>query len=314
MRKNIPPRPILLSALLIILHAASIAGQDPRPGWQPPKPRKHLTIFAPKPISGNNIFKGEADVWLANAVENLAAGELRPIRDQVLSDYVSAVGDYLVSQSVNPKKRFKFIVTDDWSEDAMSIGGGRVYVCLGLLKSLENEDELAGVLAHEIAHDEFAHAGKTATRQLFWLTRIRKVKTALEVALALQTLSEEFNKHRFVQVGERLLGFSRFDELEADRAAFYNTYKSGYNPRALADWLKRRERREQEESGDASEYGKEQIRKFFFSTHPPSGQRTAALEWEANFVKMPPGKSYYSSSTFPEMKRRAQELIEHPGR
>ncbi len=313
MRKNFPRWPTLLSVLLISLHVAATKGQDPRLGWQPPKPRKNLTIFAPKPLGGNNIFKGDADVWLADAVENMAAGELTSIHDQVLSAYVSAVGNYLVSQSVNPKKQFKFIVTDNWSEDAMSIGGGKVYICLGLLQSLENEDELAGVLAHEIAHDQFAHAGKTATRQMFWLTGTRKVKTALEVALALQTLLEEFNKHKFAQVGERLLGFSRFDELEADRAAFYNSYKAGYNPRALADWLQRGERREREESDDASEYRKEQIRKFSFSTHPPSG-RIAALDWEANFVKMPPGKSFYSSATFTEMKRRVHELIENPRR
>ena len=314
MRRNFPRSRLLFSAaLLITLHTASIAPQDAKQTWQPPQSRKNLTIFAPKPFAGHNIFKGDADLWLAEAIENLGAVDLRPIRDQVLTEYVSALGNYLVSHSVNPKKQFRFIVTDDWSEDAMSIGGGHVYLCVGLFQSLENEDELAGILAHEIAHDEFAHAGKTATRQMFWLTGTRTVKTRLEVALALQKLWEEFNKHELVQVGERLLGFSRFDELEADRAAFYNSYKAGYNPDALADWLKRRERREKEET-DIDEYHKEQLRKFFFSTHPPSAQRITALEWEANFVQMPPRKSYYESRTFAEMKRRARDLMENPGR
>jgi predicted Zn-dependent protease len=308
MRKDFPPKPLLASTtLLIILYAASIDGQDPKPGWQPPKPRKNLTIFAPKPIDGKNIFKGEADVWLADAIENMAGGGLTPVRDQVLSDYVSAIGNYLVSQSVNPRKQFQFTVTNDRSEDAMSIGGGRVYVCLGLLQSLENEDELAGVLAHEIAHDEFAHTGKTFTRQMFWLTGTRKVKTALEVNLALQELLEEFDHRKLAQVGERVLGFSRFDELEADRVAFYNTYKAGYNPLALANWLERMGRREKEDT-DEVEYRCHQIVSFFFSMHPPTAQRTAALSWEANFVKMPPRKSYYTNPTFTEMKRRAKDL------
>ena len=308
MRKNFPPKPLLVSTtLFIILVAASIEGQDPKASWPPPKPLKNLTIFAPKPIGGKNIFKGEADVWLADAIENLAAGSLTPVRDQALSDYVSAIGNYLVSQSVNPRKQFQFTVTNDGSEDAMSIGGGRVYVCLGLLQSLENEDELAGVLAHEIAHDEFAHAGKTFTRQMFWLTGTRKVKTALAVNLALQKLLEEFDKRKLAQVGERVLGFSRFDELEADRAAFYNTYKAGYNPLALADWLKRMERQEKEDT-DETGYLRHQIVSFFFSTHPPTAQRSAALSWEANFVKMPPRTSYYVNPTFTEMKRRAKDL------
>jgi len=175
------------------------------------------------------------------------------------------------------------------------------------LQSLENEDELAGVLAHEIAHDEFGHAGKTVTRQMFWLTGTRKVKTALDVNLALQKLSEELSRRKLARVGERVLGFSRFDELEADRAAFYNTYKAGYNPLALADWLKRMESQQKEDT-DEVEYRRQQIVSFFFSTHPPTAQRMMALSWEANFVKMPPRKLYYASPTFAAMKRLATEL------
>jgi predicted Zn-dependent protease len=69
---------------------------------------------------------------------------------------------------------------------------------------------------------------------MFWMTGTRKVKTPAEVELALAKLLGEYEKKPTAAIGESLLGFARFAELEADRAAFYNAYQAGYNPYALA--------------------------------------------------------------------------------
>lgn len=271
--------------------------------WTPPSPRKAKTPFAPKPFTGDNIFKGEAEVWLAEAVEKLEGGIFRPIEDRSVSEYVSQVGRNLVSYSVGPKKQYKFIVTTDWTPDAMTAGGGRIYISRGMLGEIESEDELAGILAHEIAHDAFAHASKAVTRQMFWLTGTRKVKTSIEVEFALAKLLGEYEKKPIAVVSESLLGFARFDELEADRAAFYNAYKAGYNPDALATVLKRMARQEKEEMGE-DQYRQYQFLVLLFGNHPPTAQRSLALSWESNFVKMPAKDSRYRSAAFDDMKLR----------
>jgi hypothetical protein len=69
-------------------------------------------------------------------------------------------------------------------------------------------------------------------------------------------------------------------------------------------------KRKEQEKKDETEDLRDQIVSFFFSTHPPSAQRIAALDWEANFVKMPPRKAHYASATFAEMKRRATQYSE----
>jgi predicted Zn-dependent protease len=274
--------------------------------WTPPLPRtKTLTPFEPRPLNGDNIFRGPAEIWLADAASDLDAVDLTPIADQSVANYVSVVGNNLAKYSKDKKKEFKFIVVDEDYEDAFTAGAGRVYITLGLLKNLENEDELAAMLAHEMAHDIFHHCGKMLTRQLFWMTGKRKVSTAEDVKKALEELQNAYEKNLFAMYGERVLGFARFDELEADRAAFYNLYKAGYNPSALKRFFIRDDKKQKQESGN---YKHDQFIAFVFGTHPPSKQRATAMSWESNFVDMPAKHSRHKSSAFDAMKSELTNL------
>jgi len=186
--------------LLLILAAAAAAVSQTAvttpemPAWTPPTPRtKALTLFAPKPIKGGSIFKGEAEEWLADAI--VRGMSLEPIKDQEVSDYISQLGQNLVKYSAAPNKKFTFVVLDDPDENAFSIGAGRIYINLGALRAAETEDQLVSVLAHEIGHDAFNHPAKTVTRQLFWMTGKRKVTSAADVQKALDDLAEAY---RFV--------------------------------------------------------------------------------------------------------------------
>lgn len=295
--------------VLFVLALANPQQDFAKPTWTPPPFRKAKTPFAHKPVGGDNIFKGEAEVWLADAIEKLEGGVVAEIDDKAVNDYVSQVGDYLGQYSVSPTRQYKFIVTTDWTPDAMTAGGGRIYVSRGMLEQLESEDELAGVLAHEIAHDSFAHAARAVTRQMFWMNGHGKVKTPGEVESALAKLLAEFEKQPIAVFGESLMGFARFDELEADRAAFYNTYRAGYNPNALMEVLKRMAREDKQETGE-SQYRWNQFLTLLFGSHPPSAQRSMALSWESNFVKMPAKDSRFRSASFDAMKVRIEKMSE----
>lgn len=272
------------------------------PAWTPPPARKGKAWFAPKPTNGHNIFQGPADAWLTEVLED-SSSLGTPLDDQATNDYVAQVGTYLAAHSVKPERKYRFIVTDDEEPNAFTIGGGRIYITRGLLSLLESEDELAGVLAHEIGHDAFSHIPKTLSRQMFWLTHTKKVQSRAEIETALTRLYDEYAKNSFAALGENLLGFARFDELEADRAAFHNTYRAGYNPVALAAALKHLARHSEQTVG-RKEYRREEFYALFLGTHPPSSQRTLALAWESNFVKMPDKKAAYANPAFAAMKQR----------
>lgn len=289
--------------LLFQITAASPPPPQDMAAWVPPAARKKAkTPFAPKLFAGNNIFKGEAEKWLADAIVEIETYGLTPITDKDVSDYVTRVGQNLVAHSTVPKKQFEFVVLDDDDENAFSIGAGRIYIKLGMLKGVESEDELAAVIAHEIGHDAFGHAPKTVTRQLFWMKGIRKVKTPEEVEEALAKLIEAYEKNFFALFGENLLGWSRNDELQADKAGFYNMYKAGYNPEAMKNVFRRFVQRTKEEMGD--EYAADFFLTLLFGSHPPSAQRVTALKWESNWIKMPPKGEQYKNAAFNAMKAR----------
>jgi beta-barrel assembly-enhancing protease len=300
------------SAIVVLLFstfafAAPQEVADVNSNWTPPAGRTSKTVFAPKPLGGDNIFKGEAEVWLAEVIEKFEGGGMfEPLADQAIARYVTKVGNYVAAHSVAPAKHYEFIVTSVSMEDALTAGGARIYISKGMLEEIQSEDELAGVLAHEIAHDAFSHSAKAVTRQMFWLTGTRKVKTAADVEAAIEKLFEEYRKKPLATIAEVVLGFSRFDELEADRAAFYNTYKAGYNPVALMGPLQRIAARAKEEMGD--DYAVDQFLTLLFGSHPPTEQRSLALSWESNFVKMPKKDSHYTSPAFDEMKSRLTAL------
>jgi predicted Zn-dependent protease len=298
----------LLAAILVLTFGfgALVRSQDAgTSAWAPPTPRKAKTPFAPKPLPVYNIFKGDADRWLADAIDKLECGIKEPLGDEALTRYVSMVGDNVAKYSVAPTRKYQFIVTDDDYADAATPGGNRIFISLGMLKLIENEDELAAILAHEIGHDAFHHAARMVTRQMFWLTEIKNIRTPEDAEAALAELNDELDDSMLAALGDRLLGFARFDELEADRAAFYNIYKAGYNPQALTTSLKRLERSIAENS-DADRPSK--LFLLLFGSHPPTGQRTSALSWESLFVKMPPKDAFRSSAGFDAMKRSVAEL------
>ena len=307
-------KPIKILTALICISVLAFAQTTPIapplptiPEWVAPTARlKAKTPFAPKPTTGNNIFKGEGEKWLSDAMIKLEAGILQPIKDKEVSDYVTKVGMNLVAYSADPKLHYEFVVLDVEEENAMCIGAGRVYINLGMLKAVQNEDELAGIIGHEIGHNVFGHLPKTVTRQLFWMKGITKIKTAAEAESSLDALNEAYQKNEFSAFGEALLGFSRNDELQADKAGFYNMYKAGYNPEFLKSYFKRDVARSKEDLGE--DYDSMQFLIFLLGSHPPSGQRLTALKWESNWIKMPPKDEQYKNTAFDAMKARVSKM------
>lgn len=206
---------IRLTLLTIFLNSSIFAQETKIPDWKPPAARtKAITLFAPKPFNYNNIFKGDAEQWLVNSIIKLESVSLAISEDKEVNNYINTLGNYLVKFSEAPNKKFQFAVTDSSEDNAFNLGGGRIFICRGLLEEVKNEDELAAIIGHEIGHDTFQHIPKTVTRQLFWMNGTTKIKTAEEAAKALKALLAKYAENPASMLIEALASFPKYSKLK----------------------------------------------------------------------------------------------------
>lgn len=185
------------------------------------------------------------------------------------TDYVNIVGRSLSIYGNRPDIKYRFAILNSDQVNAYSCPGGYIFITRGMLKVINSEAQLAGVLAHEIAHVSERHIEKEVKNQqvagallrhgLSFAARDGEITA--EQAEALKGIGD---------LGYEVLvknGYSRQDEFEADRVATETIYKMGYSPTALAGLLKRLD-----EGG-----GKKSDLEVLVSTHPKAGDRIKAI-------------------------------------
>jgi predicted Zn-dependent protease len=200
------------------------------------------------------------------------------------------VGDRLVQSLESSPFQFTFSIVDQEEPNAFALPGGFVYVSRGLIVLLENEDELAGVLGHEISHVTLRHSAS------------RQKKAILPTILALPgaIASESVASMTGITIKGPLMGaaraylasYSRGQESEADDKGIRLAAKAGYQPKALSAILNRLERFVQAEYGDkAAKYN-------LFSDHPMTPDRMKAIEALVPTLTFEPGAPLVRTSEF----------------
>jgi beta-barrel assembly-enhancing protease len=210
------------------------------------------------------------------------------IEDPMITEYVNRVGQNIVLHS-DAKVPFTIKVIDSDEVNAFALPGGFFYVNKGLLLAADNEAELAGVMAHEIAHVAARHAVENQTKAslLEYL--------AIGGSIFLGGIPGMIYQNT---AGLGLLGlfmkFSRGAEEEADKLGVQYMYAAGYDPGAMATMFEKLEAKNKKKPGFISRA---------FSTHPaPPDRRAAALALAARF---PEHEEYViSSSEFQRVKNR----------
>ncbi|HZI46671.1 MAG TPA: M48 family metalloprotease [Pyrinomonadaceae bacterium] len=214
------------------------------------------------------------------------------VDDPVITEYVNRVGQNIVLHS-DAKVPFTIKVIDSDEVNAFALPGGFFYVNKGLILAADNEAELAGVMAHEIAHVAARHAVENQTKA-----------TLLEYAALGGSIFLGGIPGMIYQntAGIGLLGifmkFSRSAEEEADRLGVQYMYAAGYDPSAMATMFEKLEAKNKKKPGFISRA---------FATHPaPPDRRAAALALAARF---PEHEEYViSSSEFQRVKSRLLRL------
>ncbi|MFM8300716.1 MAG: M48 family metallopeptidase [Microcystis aeruginosa] len=189
----------------------------------------------------------------------LESGKIKLSKDAKINQYVQEIGQRLAATSDRPDLPYTFQVVRDNSINAFATMGGFVYLHTGLIKTADNEAELASVIAHEIGHIVGRHS----------ITQLRNT------ALAQGLLSAAgLDTKTWVQLGVNLtynLPNSRKDELEADRLGLNNLAEAGYAPTAMISFM-----------GKLAQQGGSIP--AILSTHPATGDRIFALQKQLNSV------------------------------
>ncbi len=145
--------------------------------------------------------------------------------DVELAAYVNKIGQRLVANSTMPDSDFTFTLLDSPDINAFALPGGFIYVNRGLLVFLDSEEELAGVIAHEIGHITENHHGRRQSQQM--------TSTVLSTTAYILTGSGDLYDAAQMYGAEVISGFGRDMELEADAAGATSMHSAGYDADAL---------------------------------------------------------------------------------
>jgi predicted Zn-dependent protease len=216
----------------------------------------------------------EEEYYIGRSVAAQVLGRYRPVENPSVDRYLNELGGYLVQFSPRPETfgGYHFELVDSPEINAFSAPGGFILVTSGLYRMVGSEDELAAVLAHEISHVTLQH-GLSAIRTSNLTKAFTLIgQSALEHSTQgrnLMALTDAFDASIDDIVNKMVVsGYSRDQELAADRAAVAILRAAGYDPWGLGSMLTKLERY----SGSRGS--------GFFKTHPPASERLAAIRGE----------------------------------
>jgi predicted Zn-dependent protease len=201
------------------------------------------------------------------------------VRDRRLVEYVEGIGKRLAQAAGRADISWQWRVADDAEANAFALPGGWVYLTRGLLALSNREDEVAGVLAHEMAHVTERHAVKRVGAATP-LAVLFGVPSGI-LGMVSPTLGGMVGETGRVVSGLTLASYTRDQEREADRIGVTFSARAGWDPSALADFLGTLER------ADALA-GRAPRRSSFFATHPSFPERVKTVEAQARTLSRTP--------------------------
>jgi predicted Zn-dependent protease len=234
------------------------------------------TVF--NPVTGRSEFSVVSDRALqaqADEAREALVDEHGLYAHDKLVAYVSAIGLKVAAVSHQPALPWRFTVLDSEVVNAFALPGGQVFVTRGLLAHLQNEAELAGVLAHEIAHITARHGAQRASGAA---VAERGVLAAINVGQFLESRGVAGAERRLRRLGLGLAQgliarYSREQELEADRLGAEYLARAGYDARGLLGVLRMLQRLEQAGAEPAPAGPRDEAAPDWLSSHPGTEQR-----------------------------------------
>ena len=235
-----------------------------------------------------NWYSVEKQVSWGRSFSQQLESQVKMVNDPVVTEYVNRIGQNLVRNS-DAQVPFTIKVIDSDVINAMALPGGFFYVNSGLILAADEEAEVAGVMAHEIAHVAACHAARGMSRaNLMQMATIPLIFVGGGIGYA------GYEAANFGGL-MGILKFSRGFEAEADYLGIEYMYRSGYDPSAFVSFFEKVQAMEKKKPGTLAKA---------FDTHPQSADRITKSQEEIR--KILPAKQQYvvTTSEFDEVKAR----------
>ena len=243
---------------------------------------------------GVNFYSLEHEIALGKQLAQQVERSSKMIDDPVVTEYVNRVGQNLVRNS-DAQVPFTIKVIDSDEVNAFALPGGFFYVNSGLILHADEESELAGVMAHEIAHVCARHGTKQATKSDIIQMGAMVATIFIPYTWAGYAIYQGMN----FAIPMTFLKFTRVDEAEADYLGLQYMYKAGYDPNAFVSFFEKVQSDEKKQPGTIPK---------IFSTHPPTPDRIVKAQNEIATI-LPAREEYIvTTSEFDTVKRRLQMI------
>ena len=235
-----------------------------------------------------NWYSVEGQVARGRVYAQQIESQIKLINDPVITEYVNRVGQNLVRNS-DAQVPFTIKVIDSDVVNAMALPGGFFYVNSGVILAADEEAEMAGVMAHEIAHVAACHYGREMTKAN--LLQIASIPAIFMGGWLGYGIYEGMG----LGIPLTFLHFSRQFEAEADYLGVQYMYRAGYDPSAFVSFFEKVQAMEKKKPGTLSKA---------FETHPQTPDRIQKSQEE--IAKILPAKAQYvvTTSEFDEVKAR----------
>ncbi len=239
-----------------------------------------------------NWYSIERQVAMGRSYAQQIESQIKLVNDPVVTEYVNRVGQNLVRNS-DAQVPFTIKVIDSDVVNAMALPGGFFYVNSGLILAADEEAEMAGVMAHEIAHVAACHLAREQTRgTLMQLATIPLIFVGGGLGYGIYEAAGPAAMLGFLK-------FSRGFEAEADYLGVEYMYRAGYDPSAFVSFFEKIQAMEKKKPGTLAKT---------FDTHPQTPDRIEKTQEEIR--KILPAKQQYvvTTSEFDDVKSRLASI------
>ena len=238
-------------------------------------------------------YSVETEIKMGKQYAMMVEQTARLVQDPIVNEYVNRIGQNLVRNS-DAKVPFTIKVIDSDEINAFALPGGFFYVNSGLILAADEEAELAGVMAHEIAHVAARHQMQQMTRMQY-----ARMATIPLIFVGSWGVYEAASLAINLALPVTFMKFSRDFETQADYLGVQYMYKTGYDPQAFVSFFEKIEAKDKKKPGTLSRA---------FASHPPTPDRIAKTQEEIKRILPTQPQYVVNTSEFDSVKARLASI------